>query len=103
MTGFQNGRRREVIRLMEHGVSSETLETTFGWTRSAMLKYVRRLLAKGIPFSTRKISKGLIYTLDIPVVDALKKILTKERKEPKRGRAPKLIHREDSYWFILTR
>ena len=28
MTGFQNERRRQVIRLMEHGVSSETLETT---------------------------------------------------------------------------
>ena len=103
MTGFQNKRRRQVIRLMEHGVSSETLETTFGWTRSAMLKYVRRLLAKGIPFSTRKKSNGLIYTLDIPVDDALQKILTKEKKEPKRGRAPKLVHREDSYWFILTR
>ena len=103
MTGFQNGRRRQVIRLMEHGVSSETLETTFGWTRSAMLKYVRRLLSKGIPFSTRKKNKGLIYTLDIPIDEALQKISTKERKEPKRGRAPKLIHREDSYWFILTR
>ena len=103
MTGFQNERRRQVIRLMEHGVSSETLETTFGWTRHEMLKYVARILAKGIPFSTRKKSKGLIYTLDIPLDDALQKILTKERKEPKRGRAPKLIHRENSYWFILTR
>ncbi len=103
MTGFQNERRRQVIKLMEHGVSSETLETTFGWTRSAMLKYVARIRAKGIPFSTRKKSNGLIYTLDIPVDKALQKIVTKERKEPKRGRAPKLIHREDSYWFILTR
>ena len=103
MTGFQNDRRRKVIKLMEHGVSSETLETIFGWTRSAMLKYVRRLLAKGITFSTRKKSNGLIYTLDIPVDEALQKILTKGKKDLKRGRAPKLIHREDSYWFILTR
>ena len=77
---------------MEHGVSSETLETTFGWTRSAMLKYVARIRAKGIPFSTRKKSNGLIYTLDIPVDDALKKQKSNERKkekkkEPKRTRS----------------
>ena len=103
MTGFQNERRRQVIKLMEHGVSSEKLETTFGWTRSAMLKYVARIRAKGIPFSTRKKSNGLIYTLDIPVDEALQKIATKGKKDLKRGRAPKLVHREDSYWFILTR
>lgn len=98
-----NERRRQVIKLMEHGVSSETLEITFGWTRSAMLKYVRRLLAKGVLFSTRKKSNGLIYTLDIPVAEALQKITTKGKKDLKRGRAPKLVHREDGYWFILTR
>ena len=44
---------------------------------------------KGIPFSTRKKSNGLIYTLDIPD-DALKKIkkFNERKKEPKRGRAP---------------